>query len=111
MLSIWLQCCITAGNVNSFGRIFSWRNSSNLFIPHEIGIFHLVKFLLSIKFWTNFARWNFSSQLVLMKLTQGTNPIKLFTAVMYVTTVKSLIGLAPGHNVIKLFWSVIKERL
>jgi hypothetical protein len=48
---------------------FSWGNSSNLFLPHEIGIFHLVKFLLSTKFWTNFARWNFSSQLELMKLT------------------------------------------
>jgi len=29
----------------------------------------LVKFLLSTKFWTNLVRWNFSSQLVLMKLT------------------------------------------
>jgi hypothetical protein len=44
-------------------------NSSFLFLTHEIGVFHLVKFLLSTKFWTNFARWNFSSQLVLMKLT------------------------------------------
>jgi hypothetical protein len=69
MFYIWLLCCITAENVNSFGRIFSWGNSSNLFLSHEIGIFHLVKFLLSTKFWKNFARWNFSSQLVLMKLT------------------------------------------
>jgi len=35
---------------------------------------HLEKFLLSTKFWTNFARCNFSSQLVLMKLTPGRAP-------------------------------------
>jgi len=68
MFYIWLLCCITAENVNPFGRFFSWWNSSNLFLPH------LEKFLLSTKFWTNFARCNFSSQLVLMKLTPGRAP-------------------------------------
>jgi hypothetical protein len=99
MFYIWLLCCITAGNVNYFGRIFSWGNSSNLFLPHEIGIFPLVKFLLSTNFWTNFARWNFSSQLVLMKLTPGDKTLYC-TKANVIASLPSVTRVAGSHHVL-----------